>query len=164
MLWPVMEMLHFIGMALLANLTAHDFGYITHATLLRRTAATLETLKRLPRHRGHFYNWYDTLSLEPLSPRYVSSVDSGNLMACLLVLASALEHTDEDALVSVKLAHGLRDTARVLGDCLPGVDAADPHANLALAATLTELDGLVADAVGNAHPANCPVWWDAKVT
>jgi len=144
-----------IGMALLANLTAHDFGYITRATLLRRTAATLETLGRLPRHRGHFYNWYDTLSLEPLTPRYVSSVDSGNLMACLLVLASALEHTGEDALVSVNLAHGLRDTARVLGDQLPGVDAADPHANLALAATLTELDGLVADAVGNAD--NLPV-------
>ncbi len=144
-----------IGMALLSNLTAHDFGYITRAALLRRTAATLETLKRLPRHRGHFYNWYDTLSLEPLSPRYVSSVDSGNLMACLLVLASALEHADEDALVSVNLAHGLRDTARVLGDHLPGVDAADPHANLALAATLTELDGLVADAVGNAD--NLPV-------
>jgi len=144
-----------IGMALLSNLTAHDFGYITRAALLHRTAATLETLKRLPRHRGHFYNWYDTLSLEPLSPRYVSSVDSGNLMACLLVLASALEHADEDALVSVNLAHGLRDTARVLGDHLPGVDAADPHANLALAATLTELDGLVADAVGNAD--NLPV-------
>ena len=144
-----------IGMALLANLTAHDFGYITRSGLLRRTAATLETLKQMPRHRGHFYNWYDTLSLEPLPPRYVSSVDSGNLMACLLVLASALEHTDDDALVSSSLARGLRDTARVLGEQLPGVDAADPHANLALAATLTELDGLIADAVGNS--GNLPV-------
>ena len=144
-----------IGMTLLSNLTAHDFGYITRSELLRRTAATLETLKRLPRHRGHLYNWYDTLSLEPLSPRYVSSVDSGNLMGCLLVLANALEHVDDDALVSTSLARGLRDTARVLGELLSGVDAADPHANLALAATLTELDGLIADAVGNSD--NLPV-------
>jgi cellobiose phosphorylase len=159
-IYPVEQIAHRtsptnIGMTLLANLTAHDFGYITRSGLLRRTAATLETLKQLPRHRGHFYNWYDTLSLLPLPPHYVSSVDSGNLMACLLVLANALEHTDGDALVSTNLAHGLRDTARVLGEHLSGVDAADPHANLALAATLTELDGLIADAVANT--GNLPV-------
>ncbi|MGH8125635.1 MAG: glucoamylase family protein, partial [Rhodanobacteraceae bacterium] len=144
-----------VGMALLANLTAHDFGYLTHSGFMRRTADTLDALGKLVRHRGHFYNWYDTLTLQPLSPMYVSSVDSGNLMGCLLVLANALEHTDEDALVSSGLARGLRDTARVLGEQLPGVDAADPHANLALAATVTELDGLIADAVGNT--GNLPV-------
>ncbi|HKV65133.1 MAG TPA: glucoamylase family protein, partial [Rhodanobacteraceae bacterium] len=144
-----------IGMALLANLTACDFGYITYGALLQRTAATLDTLHRLSRHRGHFYNWYDTLTLEPLSPRYVSSVDSGNLMACLLVLASALEHIDDEPLVSRALAGGLRDTARILGAELVNVEAPDPHANLALAATLNKLDTLIADAIGNAD--NLPV-------
>ncbi|HET7560913.1 MAG TPA: glucoamylase family protein [Rhodanobacteraceae bacterium] len=138
-----------IGMALLANLSAHDFGYITAGALLQRTAATVETLQRLPRHRGHFYNWYDTQTLEPLLPRYISSVDSGNLAGCLLVLANALEHTRDERMVPPQLAHGLRSTARVLGEQLPNVDAADPHANLALAATLTAIDGLLADAVGN---------------
>jgi len=144
-----------IGMALLANLTACDFGYITHGALLQRTIATLDTLHKLPRHRGHFYNWYDTLTLEPLPPRYVSSVDSGNLMACLLVLASALEHVDDEPLVSRTLGGGLRDTARLLGAELVNVEAQDPHANLALAATLNELDTLIADAIGNAD--NLPV-------
>ncbi|MGH8111376.1 MAG: glucoamylase family protein, partial [Rhodanobacteraceae bacterium] len=144
-----------IGMALLANLTACDFGYLTFRGLLERTGATLETLQNLERHRGHLYNWYDTQSLEPLSPRYVSSVDSGNLMGCLVVLANALEHTDGEPLANRALGSGLRDTARVLGDELPRVDAADPHANLALAATLQELDTLITDAIGNAD--NLPV-------
>ena len=144
-----------IGMALLANLTACDFGYITYGALLQRTAATLDTLHKLSRHRGHFYNWYDTLTLEPLPPRYVSSVDSGNLMACLLVLASALEHSDDEPLVSRTLAGGLRDTAQLLDAELVNVQAQDPHANLALAATLNKLDTLIADAIGNAD--NLPV-------
>jgi cellobiose phosphorylase len=139
-----------IGMALLANLTACDFGYLTHGGLLQRTAALLDTLHKLPRHRGHFYNWYDTQTLQPLPPRYVSSVDSGNLMGCLLVLANALEHADDDPLVARALGGGLRDTARVLGSELAHVEATDPHANLALAATLEELDTLIADAAANA--------------
>ncbi|HLI17149.1 MAG TPA: glucoamylase family protein, partial [Rhodanobacteraceae bacterium] len=139
-----------IGMALLANLTACDFGYITWASLIERTAATLETVQNLTRHRGHLYNWYDTQTLQPLPPRYVSSVDSGNLMGCLLVLANALEHSDGEPLVPRMLASGLRDTAQVLREQWPSVDAAAPHANLALAATMDEIDMLVADAVGNA--------------
>lgn len=144
-----------IGMALLANLTAFDFGYITYGGLLQRTAATLDTLRKLQRHRGHFYNWYDTLTLEPLTPRYVSSVDSGNLMACLLVLASALERIDDEPLIARTLGTGLRDTARLLGAELVNVETRDPHTNLALAATLNKLDTLIADAVGNAD--NLPV-------
>ncbi|HEU0276985.1 MAG TPA: glucoamylase family protein [Rhodanobacteraceae bacterium] len=138
-----------IGMALLANLTAYDFGYLDAGALLRRTTATLDTLGRLPRHRGHFYNWYDTHTLATLPPAYVSSVDSGNLMGCLLVLANALEHAPGEPLVSTAIAPGLRDTTRVLGEQLPRIDPADPHANLALAATLSELDTLLDDAAGN---------------
>ena len=47
-------------------------------------------MSRLQRYRGHFYNWYDTRDLRPLDPRYVSSVDSGNLAAHLIALANAL--------------------------------------------------------------------------
>ncbi|MGH8145438.1 MAG: GH36-type glycosyl hydrolase domain-containing protein [Rhodanobacteraceae bacterium] len=144
-----------IGMALLANLTAHDFGYLTTSGMLHRCAATLDTLGKLPRHRGHFYNWYDTQTLEPLLPMYISSVDSGNLMGCLLLLANALEHLGDDPLVPRQLAQGLGDTAQVLGEQLPDVHAGDPHANLALAATLAELHGLLADAIGNRD--NLPV-------
>ncbi len=79
-----------MGLALLANLAAHDFGFITAAQLIERTANALDTMQRLERYRGHFYNWYDTRTLEPLYPRYVSSVDSGNLAMHLLTLRQGL--------------------------------------------------------------------------
>jgi cyclic beta-1,2-glucan synthetase len=68
-----------IGMGLLSTLAAHDLGYLTTAALASRVDATLTTLEGLERHRGHFLNWYDTATLAPLQPRYVSTVDSGNL-------------------------------------------------------------------------------------
>jgi cyclic beta-1,2-glucan synthetase len=80
-----------IGIALLANMTAYDFGFIPAAAVVERSAQTLATLDKLQRHRGHFYNWYDTRTLEPLRPLYVSTVDSGNLAAHLLILAAGLE-------------------------------------------------------------------------
>ncbi|HET6247998.1 MAG TPA: glucoamylase family protein [Tepidisphaeraceae bacterium] len=80
-----------IGLSLLANLAAYDFEYITMDGLLERTGRTMATMDKLQRHRGHFYNWYDTQSLEPLRPLYVSTVDSGNLVGHLLTLAAGFE-------------------------------------------------------------------------
>ncbi len=79
-----------IGLSLLATLTARDFGYVTTGELIERTAATLDTMVRMERHRGHWLNWYDTQTLQPLRPAYVSSVDSGNLAGHLLTLRAAL--------------------------------------------------------------------------
>ena len=78
------------GLLLVATLAAEDFGYLTTGSLLERLEKTFETLDRLERHRGHFYNWYDTRTLEPLQPTYVSTVDSGNLVGCLLTLKQGL--------------------------------------------------------------------------
>ncbi|HEY8250285.1 MAG TPA: glucoamylase family protein [Burkholderiales bacterium] len=79
-----------MGLALLANLSAYDFGYISAGALIERTDNALSTMRSLERHRGHFYNWYDTRSLKPLPPLYVSSVDSGNLACHLLTLRPGL--------------------------------------------------------------------------
>ena len=85
-----------LGLALLANLAARDFGYLSLAGLIQRTQATLATMQRLERHRGHFYNWYETRTLKPLLPLYVSSVDSGNLAGHLLTLAAGLREQAEE--------------------------------------------------------------------
>jgi hypothetical protein len=108
-----------IGMSLLANLAAWDFGYISARELLRRTDHTLATLLKLKRHRGHFYNWYDTHTLEPLRPHYISSVDSGNLVGCLLTLQAGLAEVKNCPLFTTDAWCGLRDTALVLTEQLP---------------------------------------------
>jgi cyclic beta-1,2-glucan synthetase len=79
-----------IGMGLMSTLAAHDLGYISTADLVTRVAATVGTLERLERFRGHFLNWYDTSRQAPLNPRYVSTVDSGNLAAAMLAVAQGL--------------------------------------------------------------------------
>jgi len=78
-----------IGLYLLSVACARQFGWIGTQDLLARLEATLGSLQRMERHRGHFLNWYDTQTLQPLLPRYVSTVDSGNLSAELLALAQA---------------------------------------------------------------------------
>jgi cellobiose phosphorylase len=109
-----------IGMALLADLAAYDFGYCSVDQLLDRTKKTFGTLSQLERHRGHFFNWYDTRSLKPLLPRYISTVDSGNLAAHLLVLGSGFLELVEARVLSPRLCGGLRDTVRVLLDTTRG--------------------------------------------
>jgi len=70
-----------IGLWLCSALAAHDFGYITADNVLDRCSKTMDTTERLQRYEGHLLNWYDTRTAEPLNPRYVSTVDSGNLLA-----------------------------------------------------------------------------------
>ena len=103
-----------MGLALLANLAACDFGYLSVGGLIRRTQDTLATMQRLERHRGHFYNWYDTRTLRPLLPLYVSSVDSGNLAGHLLTLGSGLREHAGETIFTPQLFAGLRDTVGVL--------------------------------------------------
>ncbi len=112
-----------IGMAMLANLAAYDFGFLGAGRLLARTRATLATLQQLPRYRGHFYNWYDTLSLQPLAPLYVSAVDSGNLAGHLLTLGPGLLELIDEPVFRPCVLQGLLDTAQLLHDALGGDDA-----------------------------------------
>ncbi len=79
-----------IGMSLLATVAAYDLRFIALDDLVRRTAATLTTIDGLERHHGHLLNWYDTETLAPLAPAYVSTVDSGNLAGALICVSAAL--------------------------------------------------------------------------
>lgn len=105
-----------IGMGLIAPLAAWDFGYVSTTGMIERIARTLTTLDELDRFRGHFYNWYDTRTLMPLHPAYVSSVDSGNLAALLLTLQAGLEQTRSAPIVRRAWFEGLADTLRMARD------------------------------------------------
>jgi cyclic beta-1,2-glucan synthetase len=99
-----------IGMGLVATLAAHDLGFIGRDELAARIDATLTTLEGLERFEGHLLNWYDTESLLPLAPAYVSTVDSGNLAGALLTLSEGLREAGlpELARRAVVFADGMK--------------------------------------------------------
>src|SRR5262249_29510669 len=106
-----------IGLQLLADVAASDFGYLTPDRVLDRVERVVGTLETLPRYRGHFYNWYDTVRLQPLKPEYISTVDSGNLAAHLLTVRQALVDIAENVpWFDRKFFDGLEDLAGVLTD------------------------------------------------
>jgi cyclic beta-1,2-glucan synthetase len=105
-----------LGMGLLSMLAAHDLGYISTRDLVARVANTLGTLESLERFRGHFLNWYDTASRAPLHPRYVSTVDSGNLAGSMMALGQGLLDLIERPQSPVRRLSGVADAADVLAD------------------------------------------------
>ena len=105
-----------MGLGLLANMAAYDFGYIHAGTLIERTANALQAMQGLDRYKGHFYNWYDTLNLRPLPPHYVSTVDSGNLAGHLLTLRPGLLALADQSILNRKIFQGIGDTFAVLSD------------------------------------------------
>ncbi len=103
-----------IGLSLLANLAAYDFGYLQASGVLERTQQVFDSLDALPRYRGHFYNWYDTETLQPLPPNYISTVDSGNLAGHLLTLRQGLLALADAPILAPGTFTGLADTLAVL--------------------------------------------------
>lgn len=103
-----------ISLSFLANLSAYDFGYVSMGRMFNRMEKTFNTLNLLEKFKGHFYNWYDTETLKPLAPLYISSVDSGNLVGHLLVLRSGLMEMREHKIISSKIFDGLADILNIL--------------------------------------------------
>jgi cyclic beta-1,2-glucan synthetase len=98
-----------IGLYLLSVVCARDFGWIGTGQAIDRLEATLATMDRLQRVRGHFFNWYDTRDLRPLQPRYVSTVDSGNLAGHLVALANACREWSDRPLNVAQRFSGVAD-------------------------------------------------------
>jgi len=128
-----------IGLWLASALAAYDFGYVTADDLTRRTTATMDTLERLERYEGHILNWYDTSTLEPLLPRYVSSVDSGNLIASLWTFAQGCEEILDASAIGPACLKGLSDTVAVLSE----VSAEDAFLAVPIRSTRRLLRGVV---------------------
>ena len=130
-----------MGLALLANLSAYDFGYISAGQLIERTENALRTMESMERHRGHFYNWYDTQSLKPLLPTYISTVDSGNLAAHLLTLRPGLLALPDQKILSPRLFDGLTDTVMILLDAAAAM-APEGGAHVRLAQLRKDLESV----------------------
>lgn len=126
-----------IGLSLVSTLAAWDFGYLDPITLAARLRNSFDSLGRMERYRGHWLNWYATRDIRPLSPRYVSTVDSGNLAASLVVLAQGVREVAAAPVSWQRLLAGVLDTLDAFEDTLDqAVSGADRKRAAALYATL----------------------------
>lgn len=116
-----------IGLWLLSALGAHDFGYLTVDQVIDRLLQSVRTVKHLQQYNGHLLNWYDIRTLEPLEPRYVSTVDSGNLLGCLWTLDVGIREVVNKPLLGPKALRGMRDTFGVLHTVLQEADLVREH-------------------------------------
>lgn len=103
-----------IGLWLLTVLTAYDFKFISCDEVIDKTMATIKSLKKLELFEGHFLNWYDIHSLQPLYPRYISTVDSGNLLACMWTLNQGISQLIQSPILPLDALEGVKDTLNVL--------------------------------------------------
>ncbi len=117
-----------IGMLLNSTVVAYDLGYLGPNELAFRLRNTLETIHRMKHVHGHLLNWYDTRTLNPLEPRYVSTVDSGNLAATLLVVEQACaEVAAGGAILDARRWQGLLDNVDLLETVLRRMLGQDPN-------------------------------------
>ncbi|HZB46894.1 MAG TPA: hypothetical protein VE360_16675, partial [Pyrinomonadaceae bacterium] len=103
-----------VGLLLLSTVAARDLGYAATLELVERLELTVGTLDKLQKFRGHLFNWYDTETLAPLAPQYVSTVDSGNLAGHLLALKQSCVELPDRALFGPETLAGLEDTVALL--------------------------------------------------
>ena len=129
-----------IGLGMLSTLAACDFGYLTLDQVVARLTNTMSTIKQLERHEGHLLNWYSLEDLQPLNPRYVSSVDSGNFIAALWTLEQGMDEILKQPLLSPLALGGLLDTGEILLEELENKKSSPEIIRAAI-----ELDKLIRD-------------------
>jgi len=146
-----------MGLQLLSYVTAYDLGHITVSGLVDRVSHTLNTMAGMERFRGHFYNWYDTLTLQPLRPTYVSTVDSGNLAGHLVALRIALLEVSERPLLAADTLEAISDAARLALEDLQSVH--DPTRSAA--EVRSSLEEVIRRISLDSEPENLGEWLSA---
>ncbi len=115
-----------IGLLLVSTLSAYDLGYMGLLALAVRLRSNFESMDRLEHYRGHLLNWYDTQTLNTLLPRYISTVDSGNLAACLITLKQGCLALTDAPLVGVSRWQGLLVILDILSEALQALEKNNP--------------------------------------
>ena len=149
-----------IGLWLLSALGACDLGYITRDQMVDRTHRTLETMAALERFEGHLLNWYDIQTLQPLRPPYVSTVDSGNLLACLWILEQGYHDCVVRPLIGPESLHALADRLELLCAAMDREDQKDQtirHALEVLNQLLQNPPDELEEIIGRVRRAASPV-------
>jgi cyclic beta-1,2-glucan synthetase len=119
-----------IGLFLVSTLSAYSLGYMGLFELAVRLRSTFESMDKLEHYRGHLLNWYDSQTLTPLPPRYVSTVDSGNLAACLITLKQGCLAMPDASLLDKKRWLGLLAILDILSEALQALEKNNPHTSV----------------------------------
>jgi cyclic beta-1,2-glucan synthetase len=133
-----------LGLYLLSVATAHDFGWIGMVETLERLEATLDSMRGLERFRGHFFNWYGTKDRRALSPKYVSSVDSGNLAGHLIALANCCRAMIAEIVAGPAAFDGIGDALKLMRESAPGPAEEWRSRTVTRKSLADELDAVVA--------------------
>jgi cyclic beta-1,2-glucan synthetase len=145
-----------IGLYLLSIIAARDMGWLGTRDVVERLEATLQTMSKLERFRGHFYNWYDTRDLRPLDPKYVSSVDSGNIAGHLLALGNGCRELIQKSSIESSALAGVGDSIHLLEEALSKIT----HSRRTHTVTVKQLRNAarnMVNEIGNT-PANAADW------
>ena len=119
-----------LGLLLNARLAAYDLGFLTFLSFLEQTEQTLASAAHVPRYKGHFLNWCDPCTFRPIEPRFVSTVDSGNLVCSLWTLKQGCLQMRTQPLYQASLWRGIRDHLMILTELLAAGDSAAPGAEV----------------------------------
>jgi cyclic beta-1,2-glucan synthetase len=128
-----------MGLYLLSAIAARDFGWAGTTETVERLEATFRSMQKLPRFKGHFFNWYGTHNLHALEPAYVSSVDSGNLAGHLIVLANSCEEW-VDASLAPDARLGMTDNVRLARESIAALSAGGGGRGRQLVSILEEIE------------------------
>lgn len=157
-----------IGLGLLAALTARDMGYLGILETVNSISKTVTAIEKMEKWNGHLYNWYDTRSLLPLKPLYVSTVDSGNLVCYLTTLIQGLKEYSSRPLVDKAFIEGIKDTLRSgldEGDGFPLDFTCLNHVEEEESISLFQWDAALSEMIeGNAPAAVKKQVWQSKLS
>ena len=119
-----------IGLFLISTLSAFDLGYMGLIELEIRLRSTFESIDKLEHYRGHLLNWYDLQTLTALPPRYVSTVDSGNLAACLITLKQGCLAMKDAQVLGEKQWQGMLAILDILAEILQALEKDNPQTSV----------------------------------
>ena len=111
-----------LGLLLDSRIAAYDLGFLTIQEFVETTERTMATAASMVKCNGHFYNWYDTQTLEPVNERFISSVDSGNLLCSLWTLKQACDGAGKEPLFRKAIWEGICDHLQIVQEHVTNED------------------------------------------
>ncbi|HUE81414.1 MAG TPA: glucoamylase family protein [Pyrinomonadaceae bacterium] len=148
-----------IGLLLVSTVAAHDLGYLGTMEFVERQELTFATLERMRKFRGHLFNWYDTRTLEPLLPQYISTVDSGNFAGHLIALKQSCIELPDARLFEARIVQGLSDTLREVSEEASKLGAIRQRTEIVTVRELRdEIDSCIELISSAEHSNSLPAW------